>query len=151
MLHRISAGAVVEHEGRLLLVRHQRAGKYDFWVAPGGGVKEDESLEAAAVREAKEETGLDVQVSKLIYIEELINPECRHVKFWFAASLLGGKLDVSHPDTVAEFIIQASWLAPSKLDDKTTFPPVLSTRYWTDRAANFPTSVRLPLRQMAFW
>ena len=94
---------------------------------------------------------MDVQVSKLIYIEELINPECRHVKFWFAASLLGGSLDITHPDTVAEFVVQASWLAPAELEGKTTFPPVLSARYWADRAAKFPAPVSLPLRQMAFW
>ena len=151
MLHRISAGAIVEYLGRLLVVRHQRVGKYDFWVAPGGGVKGDESLGAAATREAKEETGLDIQVSKLAYIEELINPECRHVKFWFAASFLGGSLDVSHPETVAEFIVQAAWLAPDELKDKTVFPSVLVGRYWQDRAAGFPYPVSLPLREMQFW
>ncbi|MFT3664998.1 NUDIX domain-containing protein [Piscinibacter sp.] len=151
MLHRISAGAIVENEGRVLLVRHRRIGKYDFWVAPGGGVKDDESLEAAAAREAKEESGLDIHVSKLIYIEELVNPECRHVKFWFTASLLGGSLDVSHPETVAEFIVEAAWLTPEEIKDKTVFPPVLSGRYWQDRVAGFPTPVSLPLRQMQFW
>ena len=151
MLHRISAGAIVEHDGRLLLVRHQRADKYDFWVAPGGGVKGDESLEATAEREAKEESGLEIRASKLIYIEELINPECRHVKFWFNASVLGGSLDVRHPDTVAEFIVQAAWLSPAELEDKTVFPPVLSGRYWQDRAAGFTAPVNLPLRQMEFW
>lgn len=151
MLHRISAGAIVEREGRLLLVRHQRAGEYDFWVAPGGGVKGSESLEAAAERETKEESGLDVRASKLIYIEELINPECRHVKFWFAASLRGGSLDVSHADTAAEFIIQAAWLAPADFEDKTVFPPVLTGRYWQDRSAGFPSPVSLPLRRMQFW
>jgi len=121
------------------------------WVAPGGGVKGDESLMAAAEREVKEESGLDVRVSKLIYIEELINPECRHVKFWFTAALMGGSLDVSHPDAVAEFITQAAWLAPPELDGKSVFPPVLAGRYWQDRAAGFPAPVSLPLRRMEFW
>lgn len=49
MTHRISAGAIVESDGRLLLVRHYRPGRYDFWVAPGGGVKGDESLAASVV------------------------------------------------------------------------------------------------------
>lgn len=151
MRHRISAGTIVEHEGRVLLVRHRKERQYDFWVAPGGGVQGDESLEAAATREAREETGLDVRPSKLIYIEQLINPECRHVKFWFAASLLGGALDITHPDSVAEFIVEADWLAPSDFEGRTVFPPVLGGRYWQDRAAGFPAPVALPLRQMDFW
>ena len=150
MRHRISAGAIVESEGRLLLVRHQRPGRYDFWVAPGGGVTGDESLEAAAVREVREETGLVVRVSKLLYIEELADAGCRYVKFWHAASLVGGTLDTSHHEAVAEYIVQAAWLAPEECQGLTVYPPVLTGRYWSDRSAGFPGVVHLPLRQMEF-
>ena len=148
--HRISAGAIVEFDGRVLLVRHQRPGRYDFWVAPGGGVKGDESLEAAAACEVREETGLEVRVSKLLYIEEFADADCRFVKFWYAASLAGGTIDTSHPEAVAEYIVQAAWLAPEEFQGRTVFPPVLTGRYWTDRAAGFPGVVHLPLRQMEF-
>ena len=150
MTHRISAGAIVESDGRVLLVRHHRPGRYDFWVAPGGGVKGDESLEAAAVREVREETGLVVRVSKLLYIEELADAGCRYVKFWHAASLVGGTLDTSHHEAVAEYIVQAAWLAPEEFQRLTVFPPVLTGRYWSDRSAGFPGIVHLPLRQMEF-
>jgi 8-oxo-dGTP diphosphatase len=150
-VHRISAGAIVESDGRLLLVRHHRPGRYDFWVAPGGGVKGDESLEAAAAREVREETGLEVLVSKLLYIEEFADPDRRYVKFWFAADLAGGTIDTTHQDAAAEYIVQAAWLTPLELDELTVFPPVLTGRYWSDRSAGFPDTVRLPLRQMEFW
>ena len=150
MTHRISAGAIVESDGRLLLVRHQRPGRYDFWVAPGGGVKGDESLEAAAAREVREETGLVVRVSKLLYIEELADAGCRYVKFWHDASLVGGTLDTSHHEAVAEYIVQAAWLAPEECQGLTVFPPVLTGRYWSDRSAGFPGVVHLPLRRMEF-
>ncbi|MBT9595414.1 MAG: NUDIX domain-containing protein [Vitreoscilla sp.] len=101
MPHRISAGVIVEHEGRVLLVNHVRPGRYDFWVCPGGGVKGDESLEEAAAREAFEETGLNVRIVQLLYIEELISPECRYVKFWFSGEYTGGTFDVSHPEAQA--------------------------------------------------
>jgi ADP-ribose pyrophosphatase YjhB (NUDIX family) len=148
--HRISVGAIVESDGRVLLVRHHRPGRYDFWVAPGGGVKGDESLEAAVAREVREETGLEVRVSKLLYIEELADPGCRFVKFWYAASVAGGTLDTSHPEAAAEYIVQAAWLAPEEFQGLTVFPPVLTGRYWSDRSAGFPGVVHLPLRQMDF-
>jgi 8-oxo-dGTP diphosphatase len=108
--YRISAEAIVEHEARILLVRHVLPGKYDFWVAPGGGVKEDESYEEAAAREVKEETGLAVNVGRLLYIEDLVNPRCRFVKFWFSAQLASGALDISQPEARAEHITEAAWV-----------------------------------------
>jgi ADP-ribose pyrophosphatase YjhB (NUDIX family) len=60
MRQRLSAGVIVEHNDRILLVRHVRPGIYDFWVAPGGGVQGTETLSAAAEREACEESGLTV-------------------------------------------------------------------------------------------
>jgi 8-oxo-dGTP diphosphatase len=149
--HRISAGAIVEHEGRLLMVRHVVPGKYDFWVAPGGGVKGSESYEEAAAREVWEETGLTVRVGALLYIEDLVNSECRFVKFWFAAQLISGSLGTLHTEAAAEHITEAAWLLPSELRAKVVFPPVLNQGYANDRDSGLQVPVRLPLRTMAFW
>lgn len=149
--HRISAGAIVEFAGRLLLVHHVRPGRYDFWVSPGGGVKEGESLEEAAAREVSEETGLQAKVGKLLYIEDLSSPECRFVKFWFAAEVISGEINTTHPEAKAEHIIEAAWLTPTELKDKVVFPSVLLGRYAEDKASGFPGVLRLPLRQMEFW
>ena len=108
MQHRISTGTIIEREDRVLLVRHVKPGAYDFWVAPGGGVKGAETLEAAAAREAREEAGVEVAIGKLAYIEEFFSPECRTVKFWFAARLTGGQLDWTHPEAAAEHITEAA-------------------------------------------
>lgn len=151
MDHRISAGTIVEDGGRLLLVRHVVPGKYDFWVCPGGGAKGFESLEQAAAREAKEETGLDVQVGKLVYVEEFANPQTRFVKFWFLGRVLGGSIDTSHPETVHEHIVEAGWVSLAELRHKTVYPGVITTRFAQDLEAGFPELVRLPLHPMEVW
>ena len=149
--YRVSAGALIEHSGKLLLVRHTKPDAYDFWVAPGGGVKGSESYEEAAKREVMEETGLSVEVGELLYIEDLVNPQCRYVKFWFQARYLGGDIDVSHPEARLEHVVQAGWYALHDLPRGEVFPSVLHGRYEQDREAGFPGIVRLPLRQMSVW
>lgn len=133
------------------MVRHVLPGAYDFWVAPGGGVKGGETYEEAAAREVLEETGLRVSVGRLLYIEDLINPDCRFVKFWFAAQLVGGTLSTAHPEAAAEHIIEAAWLRPEELQGRVVFPSALTQRFASDKALGFPAPVRLPLRTMEFW
>ena len=49
----------VVHDGRVLLIHHR---KLDQWLPLGGHIELDEDPEAAALREAKEESGLDVEL-----------------------------------------------------------------------------------------
>ena len=151
MKHRISAGIVVESEGKLLLVRHVRDGKYDFWVAPGGGVQGEEELIEAAQREVREETGLEVEADKLLYIEELFEPELRICKFWFTGLLRGGKISIQAPEAMAEHITEAAWLSRSELRARTVFPPALLSRYWEDKDKILVGPIHLGLRKMEFW
>ena len=151
MQQRLSAGVLVEHEDRLLLVRHVRPGKYDFWVAPGGGVQDEEELSAAAQREVREETGLEVIAGNLLYIEELVQPDLRICKFWYSGHLRGGELSVAAPEAQAEHITEAAWLSRADLQTKTVFPPALLSRYWEDRCNEHAGPVHLGLRKMDFW
>jgi 8-oxo-dGTP diphosphatase len=152
MRHRISAGAIIQDEaGRLLLVHSVLKGRYDFWVCPGGGVKDMESLEDAARREVREESGLEVAIGRLLYIEELSTPECRFVKFWFLGSPVGGRLDVTHPEAIEEHITEVAWLSLDELDDKTVFPVVVKERLRADLQRADDDVVRLPLREMPLW
>ena len=150
MLHRISAGVLALHEGRNLLVRHFRPGIHDFWVGPGGGVEGDETLEAAAEREALEETGLVVRARALAYMDELIDDSGRALKFWFLADYVGGEIDVSANPAEGEAIIEAGWFARDALPPGHVFPEVLRTRFWDDLMGGFPAPTRLPLRQSLF-
>jgi 8-oxo-dGTP diphosphatase len=151
MQHRISAGIIVEHQNRILVVRHVRPGRYDFWVAPGGGVQESEELSTAAEREAREESGLEVKAGKILYIEELIQPGTRHCKFWFRGHLIGGELSTEAPEAKAEYITEAAWLTRDEIRGKVVFPPVLESRFWDEREQEVVGPVHLGLRHMEFW
>ena len=64
--------ALIENNNQILLVqRAVKSSRPNQWCLPGGGVKQGESLEAACIRETKEETGLTVEVvSTLASFEE---------------------------------------------------------------------------------
>jgi 8-oxo-dGTP pyrophosphatase MutT (NUDIX family) len=59
--HLAGAGAWVEHEDRVLFIRHPDAP--DSWGLPGGGVEPGETLAETARREVREETGVEVRVT----------------------------------------------------------------------------------------
>ena len=53
------AGAFVVEDGEVLFIRHK---KYGVWLQPGGHVEERETPDEAAVRETREEAGLEVEI-----------------------------------------------------------------------------------------
>ena len=54
-----AADVLIVNDDAVLLRMHD---KYNMWLAPGGHVELDEDFAEAAVREAKEETGLDIRL-----------------------------------------------------------------------------------------
>ena len=85
----VCAGAVVrDQSGRLLLVQRGHPPSAGLWSVPGGRVEPGETPAQAAVREVREETGLDVSVGTLLATVEI----GEFVVHDFAAQVLGGEL-----------------------------------------------------------
>jgi 8-oxo-dGTP diphosphatase len=61
----VGAGALVHKGGRLLLVKRNESPSKGIWSFPGGAVELGETTVEAAVREIKEETGLDIVIERL--------------------------------------------------------------------------------------
>lgn len=58
-----AGGCIFNDKGEVLL---QRRGDFGKWGFPGGAVELGETPEQAAIREVKEETGLDVEINRLL-------------------------------------------------------------------------------------
>ncbi len=99
-----AAGVVVfDHLGRVLL--QKRSKDEDLWGFPGGAMELGESAEETAVRELREETGLDVRVDSLLgvytrYTGTFPNgDQAQVVLIIFKGSIMGGELKADGKET----------------------------------------------------
>jgi 8-oxo-dGTP diphosphatase len=89
---KVAVGTIIRAEGDgLVLVRRAIEPGYGKWVFPGGYVDRGELLTAAAIREAREESGLDVRLDGLVNIYSY--PGRAPVIVVYAATMIGGRLD----------------------------------------------------------
>jgi 8-oxo-dGTP diphosphatase len=127
--HRIAAGAVIVHQGKILLVRYLDGVGGSYLVSPGGGVEENESLAEATVRETLEETGVTVTVRRLLAIEDLICSRFRMCKFWFLGAYVSGEARPTE-EAAREGITQAAWFSRDELAHVTVYPSIICANDW---------------------
>ena len=92
------AGALIVRDGRVLLVKRAIQPFLGCWDIPGGFLEEDEHPEAGAIREVREETGLEVRLTDLfgLYVDRYGSDDeggeryhCLNI--YFLAEVVGGQ------------------------------------------------------------
>jgi ADP-ribose pyrophosphatase YjhB (NUDIX family) len=94
----IAVNVAVIYEGKILLTKRE---DFEIWVLPSGGVEEGESLAQAAIRETKEETGLDVELTRLVGVYSRLGSWAPGHMVLFAAKPVGGEIKCQAGETIA--------------------------------------------------
>ena len=95
----VGVGAIIKKDDAVLLVKRKYEPGKGLWSIPGGLVELGETVQEAVKREVKEETGLEVEVVKLIdVVDNIIRDEQNRIKFHyilidFLVSIKGGKCE----------------------------------------------------------
>lgn len=105
----VVAGVVIKQDGKYLLLQEKQPKAYGLWNFPAGRVDLGESLEQAAIREAKEESGYDVELIKEVAIFHAQATDV--VKHAYEAKIIGGKLEF--PD---DEILDAQWFTLKEIE-----------------------------------
>jgi len=112
----VAVGAAVCREGRVLIVRRGRPPGVGIWTVPGGGVDLGERMADAAIREVREECGIEIQVGDVVGIlDNIIRDDNGRIRFHYAivdfeAVYVGGSVHTN------EELLDAAWVTPDELD-----------------------------------
>ena len=82
---KIVVGAVIAHEGKILLARRAIHPRKGYWTLPAGYLEEHETTEAGAAREAMEEAGARISIDALLAIYSI--PRISQVQLIYRAML----------------------------------------------------------------
>ena len=111
---KVIAGCVVEKDNKILMVQEGLDFCYGQWNYPAGHVDEFENITQAAIREVKEETGLDVKLKGVLPICETELRNETHIIIRFVAEVIGGKVQFDSNE-----ILDVKWIDIEEIEKMT--------------------------------
>ena len=110
--NRIIVGAIVEKDGKIMLVQENQPLAYGLWNTPAGHLDVGESPIDGAKREFKEETGYDIEINGIlgIYVKSFKDTNTVALKIVFRASIIGGSLVFSKDE-----LMDVKWFKPTDI------------------------------------
>ncbi len=139
----IRVGAVVERDGALLLVRHEKPDQDPYWVLPGGRLQPGETIPQCAERELQEETGLEGRFVRVLYVSEFL-AENRHTVDVTARvevdedaeARLGSDPEVEEGSEGT--LRELRWVGVEELEEITLLPAWIRERFQKDAPRGWP-------------
>jgi 8-oxo-dGTP diphosphatase len=86
------SGILIEKESILLVKHHAIGPKGIFWAPTGGGMLFGESAEEALKREFREETGLNIEIKKFLFVHEFLEEPLHAIEIFFEVKKISGHL-----------------------------------------------------------
>jgi 8-oxo-dGTP diphosphatase len=110
----VGVGAVIVHNGRVLLVCRAREPLKGHWTLPGGVLEVGESLADGVMREVAEETGLEVEPIELVELLDRIHREGPKVRYHYVIAdylcrVIGGELRAASDAEAVRWVERAEW------------------------------------------
>lgn len=142
---------IPDEEGKILMVKQSHEGK-DIWMVPGGAIEDGENAAEAAVREVLEETGLTVQIKRLLWhVEEVSETRGQRFVNFFLAEKAGGTLGLgSDPefDQNSQVLREARFLSKKEiLSLERVYPEYLRTELWEALEPKYYRNVVFKIRK----
>jgi 8-oxo-dGTP diphosphatase len=115
LVPRVGVGAIVIHEGKVLLVKRGIEPSRGLWAIPGGKLNIGETLQECAAREIMEETGIAIKVGACIYVFDFFERDDQgKIKFHYVIIDFAANYICGEPKG-ADDADDARWLAPEEL------------------------------------
>ena len=138
----VAVRTLLFQDEQVLLVGHRsRKTGTEWWMAPGGLANHGEPAIDAAIREVKEETGLDVEIEGMVYWLEWLWEQSDCLELYFLGRLAGGSLTVGHDPELGEGqqqIFDAHFFPLDELQEFPVYPKVFRTMLLDHWREGFP-------------
>ena len=93
----VAVNVAVIHDGKILLTKRE---DFEVWCMPSGGVEDGESLADAAIRETKEESGVDVELTRLVGVYSRLGGISDVHAVVYSGKPVGGELQTQPGETI---------------------------------------------------
>jgi 8-oxo-dGTP diphosphatase len=126
---RVRVSGILIRDDKLLLVKlNSPARDNPVWMPPGGGVEHGELLDSALRREFKEETGLHIEVKRIVMVHEFIEHPFHALELYFLCFMMGGDLRTGRDPEHAvdeQILLNVQFFALNELKNIELYPEAL--------------------------